>query len=209
MINPDFLQWKSILSEEESLRIDSIYNDMCLDVQKTKMKNHNIPQKAQSGIIEQLKVRPKILSSISKYFGAKTAVEVGTAQGMQSVVFSEISGCKCYTCDLVDVRNARAKNDLVDFTLGNSLAMSNKIEESFDIAWIDGAHDHYSVVFDFVALRKKAHEKTAWVFDDFDQRFGCFHDISSIAAAAKENYVIDLGFTGSGQPNRIVVCLGL
>jgi len=209
MNKPEFLKWESVLSKEEIHLIDSIYDDMSLDIQIAKMDKHRVQQDARDKIIKQLKVRPKILASIAKLSGVNSVVEVGTAQGMQSVVFSELFGCKVYTCDIVDVRDKRAKSDLISFTLGNSVSMSREIQIPFDLAWIDGAHDHYSVVSDFAALRKKANANTIWVFDDFDHRFGCFYDISSIAATANESYVIDLGLTGSGQTNRIMVCKGL
>ena len=78
-----------------------------------------------------------------------------------------------------------------------------------DLFWIDGAHDHYSVVHDIMMLAKCSSKNAIWVFDDFDKRFGCYNDIRCAIAAADDHIILNLGQTASGNPNVIVIARGI
>ena len=139
---------------------------------------------------------------------------MGTAKGLQSLSFSKNKLIEnIYTCDIVDYKsNLIDETNNIHFVKGDSSELSKKIIENnkvIDLFWIDGAHDHYSVITDFVNLLKVSHKNTIWVFDDFDNRFGCYYDISVLIKASKNHVVINLGKTASGNPNRIVICEGL
>lgn len=187
-------------------------------VQRNKLTQNGIGDPLERDrIIEQLKVRPALLVHIvdclSKDIGAINGIaEVGTAQGLQSILFAKaFPGATVFTCDVKDDRDPLFSSvSNLHFVNGDSRQMSKLLSEreKVDFCWIDGAHDHYSVVNDFAALVLRTHSKTVWAFDDYDKRFGCFYDISTLIQHFREHIIIDLGLTASGNPNRIVLARG-
>lgn len=208
-LKENFSKEKNILDS-----VSEIFNSVSLEIQKKKAKQHCLPEDDANLIIENLKVRPSLLVEIANRFNCKKIAEVGTAQGLQSISFAEcVENSKVYTCDIVDDRKELFnKYENLHFINGNSKEMFKEISkqnDSIDLFWVDGAHDHYSVLSDFVNLLKVSHKNTIWVFDDFDDRFGCFYDIQVLMDASKESFIVDLGKTASGNPNKIVICKGL
>lgn len=196
---------------------DHIWDITNLEVQTHKLNQNNIPEDARDNILSQLKLRPALLVHIANIaieagLNISTFAEVGTAQGLQSMVFAKLfPKASVYTCDIRDVRDpelSKLKN--LFFVAGNSLDLSEKLKgkEAVDFCWIDGSHDHYAVVNDFIALSRRAHKDTIWVFDDYDKRFGCFQDLNLLSMHFDEYFVADLGLTASGNPNKILVARG-
>ena len=46
------------------------------------------------------------------------------------------------------------------------------------------------------------------IFDDYDQRFGCYHDIAMILDKVPSYFVYSVGKTASNNPNHQVVVRG-
>ena len=191
-----------------------VFDQVSLDTQKNKLVQSGIfdPVK-QEEIISGLKVRPALLAYVANFFKdsdnkMESFVEVGTAQGMQSLCFANaFPESKVYTCDIVDHRADQVKsNERIKFFMTDSLSMSSRLNDvKFDFCWVDGAHQSYDVVHDFLSLNRHAHNNTVWAFDDFDERYGCYNDILVISRQFKECVMIDLGLTGSGNPNKIIL----
>lgn len=193
------------------------WDEVSLNVQENKLTNSGIlDPETRKKILDGLKVRPSLLVHIANYaksLGLKieTFAEVGTAQGMQSIIFSRcFPDSKVYTCDIKDDRVTNfSENKNIEFILGDSISLKKSIKDfKIDFFWIDGAHDHYSVIYDFMSLFSKSHKDTIWAFDDYDSRFGCYHDLNILAKHFKEVMVLDLGLTASGNPNKIMIAKG-
>ncbi len=195
----------------------NIFNKVSLETQLNKAKGHGIDLYKRMDILNSLKVRPMILAELAKFFNVKNIAEVGTAQGLQSITFASILSdepeSKVYTCDPVDVRSEIFSNyKNLEFINGTSVNMRDKIKsdnKKIDLFWIDGAHDHYSVVGDVLTLIQCSHKDSLWVFDDFDKRFGCYYDIQLILNASVDNIILNLGKTASDNPNIIAIARGL
>jgi hypothetical protein len=196
-----------------------LWTDVSKPVQLKKAKNHNLSSEQTQKALDQLIKRPAYLCDIVKLFGSKNIVEVGTAQGLQSFSFGEylrennIDG-SVWTCDVIDVRNQQYVNtykDRVNFCLGNSESLAKKLEAEntkIDLFYIDGAHGSGDVIRDVYFLKKLQSEHPVWIFDDFDQRFGCYNDILAIMKIAKKFKVYSVGNTASGNPNHQVIIYG-
>lgn len=194
------------------------WDEISLHIQEKKLDSSMIfDLQTREKILNDLKVRPMLLvhiANVAKSFGLeiKNFAEVGTAQGMQSIIFSRcFPDSQVYTCDIKDDRDKNfSLNKNIEFVLGDSLALKKRIKDDakLDFCWIDGAHDHYSVVYDFMSLFSKSHKDTIWAFDDYDSRFGCYHDLNILAKHFKEVVVLDLGLTASGNPNKIMLAKG-
>ena len=224
-------EWRQHLKDDEAVRslVDSVPNfedvevpdkymdiwrDISLKVQLRKAKNHQLTSQQTEECLQQLCKRPYYLVSLAKKYGVKNIVEVGTAEGLQFFSFanylSDIGG-KIWSCDIKDVRNKEYKEkfeDTTNFCLGNSEALSKVVKESIDMFYIDGAHDYGSVVRDVVNLKKLQSENPIWIFDDFDERFGCYRDIKRLCEMKKVYKVYRVGNAGSGNPNHQVIIFG-
>ena len=211
-------QIPDIEETEVPQKYKEIWTDVSKPVQIKKAKNHNLSDNERERSFAQLMKRPTYLCNIAKLFKAKNIVEVGTAQGLQSFSFGEylkentLKG-SVWTCDILDVRNkkyASKYNDVVNFCLGNSEALATKLEnknQKIDLFYIDGAHGSGDVIRDVYHLKKVQSENPIWIFDDYDERFGCYNDILAIMKIAKKFKVYSVGQTASGNPNhQVVVC---
>lgn len=194
---------------------NDVFCQVSLEIQRNKCNQAGIFDAAkQAEIIKNLKTRPALLAYVADYLKddsnkMENFVEVGTAQGLQSLCFSEsFPDANVFTCDIVDHRSQRAKdNEKIKFFKSDSLTMCSNLKDDvkFDFCWIDGGHQSYDVVHDFLSLSRKSHENTVWAFDDFDERFGCYSDILIISRQFEECVVLDLGLTASGNPNKILL----
>jgi hypothetical protein len=211
------------ISEIKDTDVPSNYRQVWEDVSKpTQLKkatNHQLsPEETQSALAE-LVVRPTYLCEIAKLYGAKTIAEVGTAQGLQSYTFAEYLKSEgipghVWTCDIVNVRNTEYEEkyaDVMTFCDGNSKKMAEVIasqNQTIDLFYIDGAHDRGDVIRDVFHLKGVQSDNPVWIFDDYDSRFGCYHDITAIMKIAKKFKVYSVGQTASGNPNHQVVVYG-
>ena len=191
------------------------FNDVSLEVQTKKLNQSGILDETQRReILSNLNVRPALLVHIAEQMrsesnGMKVFAEVGTAQGLQSLCFARnFQSSKVYTCDIKDDRSIFTKDkENIKFILGNSQSMRDQIpdNEKLDFCWIDGSHDSYAVIEDFISLFGKSHKDTIWAFDDFDTRFGCYNDIVLLAGHFRDSIALNLGLTASGSPNKILI----
>lgn len=185
----------------------NIYDDVSLNVQLRKARNYNLTPEFAKKCIEQLQKRPYYLVSLAKMFNAKNILEVGTAQGLQFFSFAEYArdvGGHVWSCDIQDVRNKKyslAYADCTTFCLGDSEKLAKQIDQKIDMFYIDGAHDYGSVIRDVANLRDLQSDNPIWIFDDFDERFGCYEDIKRLTSKYS-SMKYRVGNTTSGNPSH-------
>ncbi|MBP05021.1 MAG: hypothetical protein CMA72_09595 [Euryarchaeota archaeon] len=193
----------------------NIWHAVSRQVQEKKLDSNGISdEQTRSQILDQLTVRPALVayiaSEIYKLRGSCRFLEVGTAEGLQSItVAANIPKSEVFTCDVRDVRHETFHNfPNANFTLGNAKSLASNISGKIDVCWIDGAHDHYSVVDDFLSILSLTDENTVWIFDDYDRRFGCWHDISLLLSHFEQTYAVNFGKTASGNPSVAAMGMG-
>ena len=200
------------LKVPEKYRI--IWKDVSFLVQLNKARNHNLSEEDTKRCFTQLIKRPYYLASIAKSFDAKNIVEVGTAEGLQFYSFAEYasnSAAHVWSCDIIDKRNnkyAQLYNDNTTFCLGTSKEMACSIEEKIDLFYIDASHQQGAVLKDVENLKHLQSENPVWVFDDFDERFGCFEDIKEICKSVGSFKIYRVGNAASGNPNHQAIVFG-
>ena len=156
----------------------------------------------------------------------KNFAEVGTAQGLQFYSFLQYLNTAvnpqvdnpghAWTCDIIDVREPRYFDRHLShldstFVLGDSLALAHSIKEAgkkIDFFYIDGCHKKGSVLRDVENLKSVQSEDPVWVFDDFDERFGCHHDINQMRGDVEQFVSYRVGDTASGNPNHQAIVFG-
>ena len=207
---------KKILSIDEVFvpeKYLNLFEKISLDVQREKAKQHNLSEEFFEEHIKQLQKRPFYLTTIAEKFDAKNILEVGTAQGLQFFSFAEHVKNKqghVWSCDIVDVRNKECSLEYAKqttFCLGDSKKLSNVVDKEIDLFYIDGAHDYGSVIKDVLSLRHLQSKQPIWIFDDYDERFGCFEDIKRLCEKY-ESLKYYVGKTMSGQPNHQAIIFG-
>jgi FkbM family methyltransferase len=214
------LKWSGNIEDiEVSPNHREIWEGVALPVQERKAHNHNLPTERALRCFDELSKRPSYLCNIARLNGVKNIVEVGTAQGLQFFSFAEyVKEAKndghVWSCDIVDVRNKEYSEKYKEYTtffLGNSEKLSSVLEEAeakIDLFYIDGAHDKGDVVRDVYHLRKHQSEDPIWIFDDFDDRFGCYEDISALVKINPKFRAYRVGDAASGNPNHQVIIFG-
>ena len=194
----------------------NIWNEINLPIQTWKGQQHNLQKQYLDKCLDSLQKRAYYLTRIADFASSKNIVEVGTAQGWQFYSFAEYAskiGGHVWSCDIKDVRNDTYKNkykNTSNFYLGDSKNLATEVAKSgqkIDLFYIDGAHDYGSVVRDVVNLRNLQSDNPIWIFDDFDERFGCYEDIKRLINKHK-SFVYKVGDTASGKPNHQVVIFG-
>jgi len=199
---------------------EKIWDDINLPIQEKKLDSSNIISgKERRAILAGLKKRGFYLTRIAEAFKCKNIAEVGTAEGWQYFNFCKYvsdsfeNEGSVVTCDPRDVINKKYSSIYNDerfsYFQETSLEMSSKISVC-DFFFIDGLHDQGGVIRDVINLEKvQSKEKTpVWVFDDFDERFGCVHDIFSLCQASRMFKIYKIGKTGSGQPSHQALVVG-
>ena len=178
---------------------NTIWKDCYEEVQLAKILNNKVDKDIADKAIKYLSRRGHLLCMIAENFGCKNIAEVGTAEGFQFFSFahylSNIKDSCVYSCDIRDVRKydyvkKYSDSENVKFVLGNSSDMSDEIlkdNRNIDLFWIDGGHDNGEVVYDALRLAKTQSSNPIWIFDDFNERFGCYHDIRFLAQFFKES----------------------
>ena len=191
-----------------------IWKDISFRVQLNKAKTHGLTRKQTKKCLSQLWRRPYYLTLVAKAFGAKNIVEVGTAEGLQFYSFAEHvskNGGHVWSCDIVDKRNkiyAQRYEEQATFCLGASKELASQINEKIDLFYIDASHEKGAVLQDVQNIKHLQSESPIWIFDDFDERFGCFEDIKSLCKQVGRFKVYRVGDAASGNPNHQVILSG-
>ena len=195
-----------------------IWNDINEDVQRQKAKDNGLDENKTNEILNNLSKRAYYLTAIANKFNVKNIAEIGTAQGWQFYTFAEYCsriGGKVWSCDIRDVRNEKyveKYSDIAHFTLGESddlVAELNKTDQKIDMFYVDGSHDRGAVVKDIFALiDAQAPRDCVWVFDDYDLRFGCYHDLTELARQCQFFMVHTPGKTASNNPTHQLIAIG-
>lgn len=208
------------LPEDFAMKCFNIWNDVSRETQEKKLTQNGIhDNETRIQILNQLIMRPSLLVHVFNEVKKTTAgsfvvLEVGTAQGLQSLTFAScFPDCEIWTCDIKDDRDLSFEDfKNVNFVNGDANLLSSELKKNntnvATFCWIDGSHDKGFVTSDFLHLLKHTDSRTVWAFDDFDKRFGCYDDIETLLKHFNEHVVIDLGKTASGNDNRIVIARG-
>lgn len=194
-----------------------IWDDINLPVQSKKGLSHNLSKDDLEICLNQLSKRGYYLVSIADKFGVKNIAEVGTAQGWQFYTFAhyarKVDGF-VWSCDIRDVRESSyvlEYSDVTNFVDGTSRELAKTLKssgEKIDMFYIDGWHERGSVLEDVRQLKPYQSEDPIWIFDDYDERFGCSIDIDEICDLMPDHYVYRVGNAASGQPNHQVAVFG-
>lgn len=231
MNNTEILSWVewekySTLEEKAILNLNEltvpieymqIWKDISMPVQYNKARRHGLDRNATMACFEQLIKRPYFLTLLAEQHQCKNIAEIGTAEGLQLYTFAHHlldKGGHVWSCDLRDVRTGtyvEKYNKNTTFCLGNSLDMSNMIvseNEKIDFFYVDASHKKGEVLADVENVKKVQSENPIWVFDDFDERFGCFDDIRSLCSINNNFKVYRVGNAASGNPNHQVIIFG-
>lgn len=190
-----------------------LWDEINLPIQLKKLDQNGInSNKKRNSILEGLRKRAYYLTRIASVYGVKNIAEVGTAEGWQYFSFAqyckEESKGKVFSCDPRDVRSDKHKEDyklFTHFTNGTSKEMSNDINETkIDLFYIDGLHDKGTVTQDVLNLKNTQSDDNfpVWIFDDFDERFGCFEDIANLCVMSGKFKIWEVGLTASGNPSH-------
>tara|TARA_R100001443_G_scaffold53370_1_gene64992 strand:- start:336 stop:1040 length:705 start_codon:yes stop_codon:yes gene_type:complete len=191
-----------------------IWKDVSMAVQIKKARTHKLSKDKMLECFKQLIKRPYFLTLLAEEYNCKNIAEVGTAEGLQFYSFAHYLQGKSghiWSCDLRDVRNKTytekyARNST--FCLGGSKRLSEVIDEKIDLFYIDASHQKGAVLDDVKNLLNQQSENPVWIFDDFDERFGCYEDIRSLCEKNKNFMVYRVGDAASGNPNHQVVIFG-
>jgi len=196
-----------------------LWNEINLPIQMQKAAHHMLPEKEKILVLDKLSKRAYYLTEIARRYGAKNIAEVGTAEGWQFYSFAEycqeVEG-KVWSCDVVNKHSKKhfeQYKKVATFVHGDSNLLAEKLEKEntkIDLFYIDGSHESGAVLKDVATLKKfqTTDQVPVWIFDDFDDRFGCYRDISLIANAAPQYYVYSPGKTASNNPTHQLVVRG-
>jgi len=217
--HPEIKEWGDIKNVEVSQNYRKIWENVALPVQRKKAKNHNLSEEKANTCFEQLSKRPNYLCNIARLKKVKNIAEVGTAQGLQFFSFAEYiktseNNGHVWSCDIVDARNqeyVEKYKDYATFCLGNSENLASVLEKEgtkMDLFYIDGGHEYEDIVRDVYYLKKVQSENPIWIFDDFDERFGCYRAILSIMNINKDFITYKVGSAASNNPNHQVIMFG-
>ena len=194
-----------------------IWKDVSMQVQLHKARSHGLNKEQTYRCFENLIKRPYFLCQIADSFNCKTFLEVGTAEGLQHYTFAEYAKNNdghVWTCDPRDVRNyeySKKYEQETTFHMGTSHSLTERLlseNQKIDFFYIDGDHQQGMVLQDVENLSKIQSENPVWVFDDFDNRFGCYHDIKHLCLTNTNFAVYRVGDAASGNPNHQVVIAG-
>ena len=166
-----------------------LWNEINLPIQMQKAAHHMLPEKEKILVLDKLSKRAYYLT--------------------------EVEG-KVWSCDVVNKHSKKhfeQYKKVATFVHGDSNLLAEKLEKEntkIDLFYIDGSHESGAVLKDVATLKKfqTTDQVPVWIFDDFDDRFGCYRDISLIANAAPQYYVYSPGKTASNNPTHQLVVRG-
>ena len=198
-----------------------LWDDINLSMQNSKLDSAGIiSNKRRKEILGNLKKRGYYLTRIAEVFDCKDIAEVGTAEGWQYYNFCKYISDTCEdggtvsTCDPRDVRDKKYveiydSQERFSYVQGTSEEMA-QITGKKDLFYIDGLHDKNSIIRDVMNLEISQNEdpRPVWIFDDFDERFGCAQDILTLSQMSRCFKVYKIGETASGKPSHQAVLLG-
>jgi predicted O-methyltransferase YrrM len=201
-------------------KYSELWNNINYPIQVKKASNYRLPENEKEKILDKLSKRAYFLSTIAKHFGAKNILEVGTAEGWQFFSFAEYCksvGGKVWSCDIDDRRHEKYIQEyegVANFCLGDSKKLAEQLNSEnikIDLFYIDGSHDKNAVLKDIANLKSvQTHDSLpVWIFDDYDDRFGCYHDISTVLKSSPSYFVYSPGKTASGNPTHQAIIRGL
>ena len=194
-----------------------IWEDINLPIQLQKGQSYNLKKEYLDKCLDGLHKRAYYLVSIANFIGAKNIVEVGTAQGWQYysfIKYTEENNGHVWSCDIKDVRDKKYVKEHADnntFVLGTSKELAQTISESgekIDLFYVDGSHQAKAVLNDIINLKHLQSDNCAWIFDDFDLRFGCYREIHMLRKLNNRYKIYRVGDAASGNPNHQVVVFG-
>ncbi|MBU2929572.1 O-methyltransferase [Winogradskyella psychrotolerans] len=117
----------------------------------------------------------QLLYRLSKYFGFKNSLELGTSLGMGTYALAlanptsqiiTIEGCP-NTSDYAKSKIVNNNIRNVEFLVGNFMdTIPNLKEETYDFIFFDGHHNKEATIQYFEALLPKVHNDSVFVFDD-------------------------------------------
>ena len=200
-------------------KFKELWENINLPIQKNKAAHYNLPEDEKAIILDKLSKRGYFLTTIAEFFGAKNILEVGTAEGWQFFSFAEYcnnNDGKIWSCDIDDRCNKTYEEeykDVATFVLGDSKNLAdflNSQDIKIDLFYIDGSHEKNAVLRDITNLKSVQNEKFTpiWIFDDYDDRFGCYYDIATVLKASPSYFVYSPGKTASGNPTHQAVLRG-
>jgi hypothetical protein len=218
--------WKRIstLKEKENIHdltvpmdYKKIWKDVSMAVQYNKALQHGLSKKEMLTCFGQLIKRPYFLTFLADKYKCKNIAEIGTAQGLQFYTFAHYVIDKkghVWSCDLYDVRNkayADKYSNETTFCLNDSSELAKIIkseDKKIDFFYVDASHKKGAVLADVENMKEVQSDNPVWVFDDFDERFGCYNDIRSLCMQNKNFQVYRVGNAASGNPNHQVIIIG-
>ena len=157
---------------------------------------------------ELVALRPELLYTLAKQIKARTLVEIGTARGLQSMVWAQylvdegIEDGRVITCDIISHDERCFKIPLeheklftrrelweniepaenITFVHGDSDVLRQHLLHGIDIAYIDGKHTYEYVIKDFSNIFTLMNDGSIIIFDDCDARFpGVMRAVDEIA----------------------------
>ena len=217
MLSRLYEQVGSISQLTVPIEYKTIWNDVNLSIQLEKGRTHNLETEYLSRCLEGLHKRAFYLVSIANFMGAKNIAEVGTGHGWQYYSFAEYvrqHQGHVWSCDINDVRNKeydQKYNDTTTFVPGTSTELAqtlNQTGQKIDLFYIDGSHQAKAVLRDIANLRHLQSDNCAWIFDDFDLRFGCHREIQMLRNINDRYKIYRVGDAASGNPTHQVLIVG-
>ena len=196
---------------------EKIWEEINLPIQREKAAQHGISEAKTEKYLSTLRNRGYYLASLARLSGTKNILEAGTAEGWQFYTFANYArsvGGGVWSCDIRDVRHEKYVEEFdpeTTFINGTSKELAEHIKGqdiAIDLFYIDASHDKGAVVRDVLNLRDSQSENPIWIFDDFDTRFGCYHDIERICQMKKNYKVYSVGKTASGNVTHQVMIFG-
>lgn len=197
-----------------------LWYDLNYHIQRDKAYRHGLSEHEMVECMVGLQKRPYYLVHLAKQFGAKNMLEVGTARGLQFYSFAKyvkdngVDG-HVWSCDIGDyIENEDYKNlykQETTFCLGTSETLGTQLssgDTQVDLFYIDADHHRNAVLQDVENLKHLQTDDTLWVFDDFDLRFGCYHDIMELCKKNQRFKIYRVGDAASGNPNHQVIIYG-
>tara|TARA_R110000824_G_scaffold84170_3_gene210107 strand:- start:1036 stop:1746 length:711 start_codon:yes stop_codon:yes gene_type:complete len=197
-----------------------IWKDVSFEVQRRKAQRHGLNQSEMVECLVGLQKRPYYLVHMAKQFGVKNIVEVGTAQGLQFYSFAKYikdtqNGGQVWSCDIEDCRDNEWYKEEYSaeaiYCSGTSATLGENLRTQgieVDLFYIDADHRRNAVLQDVANLRHLQTDESLWVFDDFDLRFGCYHDIIQLCKKSGCFKIYRVGDAASGNPNHQVIIFG-
>jgi len=196
-----------------------LWDDINYPIQSKKAAFYSLTEQERLDIFNRLSKRAFYLTTVAKNFDAKNIVEVGTAEGWQFFSFAEYcrkNNGKVWSCDISDKYDKHYMNtysDVASFTLGTSKELAKQLETQnveVDLFYIDGSHEKGAVFEDIINLKRfqNKNKMPIWIFDDFDERFGCYQDILQITKIAPQYMVYSPGKTASNNPTHQLIMRG-